>query len=144
MAQASANPIRDVSDTALWVAIYRAMEGETPCCRLEFVAADLREGAARRELFSRAATAGPVLVVTEGLLIYLTAEQVGDLARELHDVAQATWWISDLASPMLQQFLAKKWQPKLREGNAPMQFFPSEGTAFFAPFGWREREYRST
>ncbi|HEY2805882.1 MAG TPA: SAM-dependent methyltransferase [Gemmatimonadales bacterium] len=120
------------------------MAGETPRCRLEYVAADLRDGAARRSLFAGAAAEGPVLVITEGLLIYLTAEQVASLAAELHDIAKAKWWISDLASPMLLKFLAKRWQPKLQEGNAPMQFAPAEGTAFFAPHGWKENQFRST
>ncbi|MGN6512592.1 MAG: hypothetical protein ACTHKZ_03340, partial [Lysobacteraceae bacterium] len=34
--------------------------------------------------------------------------------------------------------------PKLRAGNAPFRFGPAEGTAFFAPAGWREAEFRST
>jgi len=87
---------------------------------------------------------GPVLVITEGLLVYLEAEQVADLARDLHDVAHAKWWLTDLASPMLLKMLARRWQPKLEEGNAPFRFGPAEGTAFFAPFGWREAEFRST
>jgi hypothetical protein len=28
--------------------------------------------------------------------------------------------------------------------NAPFRFAPAEGTAFFEPHGWREREYLST
>ena len=32
----------------------------------------------------------------------------------------------------------------LRESNAPFLFGPAENTAFFAPFGWREAEFRST
>jgi methyltransferase (TIGR00027 family) len=120
------------------------MAGETPRCQLEFVAADLRDASVRREVFAQAAARGPVLVITEGLLVYLQAEQVADLARDLHDVAHARWWLSDLASPMLLKFLEKQWQPKLKAGNAPFQFGPAEGTAFFAPFGWREAEFRST
>ena len=127
------------------VAYFREqMSGVTPRCELEFVAADLREASARQDLFTRAAARGPVLVISEGLLVYLTAGQVADLARELHDVAKARWWLSDLASPMLLKFLARKWSPKLKEGNAPFQFGPAEGTAFFQPFGWREAEFRST
>ena len=120
------------------------MQGETPRCSLEFIAADLREGDKRREIFAHAAEHGPVLVITEGLLIYLEAEQVADMARDLHDVAQAKWWLSDLASPMLLELFAKRWQPKLSAGNAPFRFAPAEGTAFFAPFGWRETEFRSS
>lgn len=120
------------------------MTGETPVCALEYVAADMTDSAARRSVFTRAAEQGPVLVVTEGLLIYLTREQVGGLAEELHDASGAQWWISDLASPMLEKFMKRGWSRKLTEGNAPMQFFPPEGTAFFEPHGWTEGAFRST
>lgn len=120
------------------------MAGETPKCRLDFVAADLREADARRALFADAAREGPVLVVTEGLLVYLPPDDVAALARDLHDIARARWWLSDLASPMLLKFLAKKWSPTLASGNAPFLFGPADGTGFFAPFGWREIEWRSS
>lgn len=119
------------------------MAGETPRCRLEFVAADLREADARRALFADAAKEGPVLVITEGLLVYLKPEDVAALARDLHDVARARWWLSDLASPMLLKRLEKRWSPKLRDGNAPFLFGPAESTGFFEPFGWKESEFRS-
>jgi methyltransferase (TIGR00027 family) len=118
------------------------MTGETPRCQLEFIAADLREADARRDVFMRAAAHGPVLVITEGLLIYLEQENVAELARDLHDVAKATWWLSDLASPMLLKYLERQWQPLLKQGNAPFRFAPAENTAFFAPFGWHEVEFR--
>ncbi|MFL6592963.1 MAG: class I SAM-dependent methyltransferase, partial [Luteimonas sp.] len=120
------------------------MAGETPRCELEFIPADLRESGVRREVFAAAASHGPVLVITEGLLIYLERDQVADLARDLHDTAKARWWLTDLASPMLLKFLERQWQPKLRQGNAPFRFGPAEGTAFFEPHGWREAEFRST
>ena len=120
------------------------MAGETPHCELEFIAADMRDADAKRDVFTRAATHGPVLVITEGLLVYLESDQVAGLARDLHDIAHAKWWLTDLASPMLLKFLEKQWAPKLKEGNAPFRFGPAEGTAFFAPFGWREAEFRST
>jgi methyltransferase (TIGR00027 family) len=120
------------------------MTGETPRCALEFIAADLREADARREVFAKAARHGPVLVISEGLLVYLESDQVADLARDLTSIAGVRWWLSDLASPMLLKFLAKRWQPKLSAGNAPFRFGPAEGTAFFAPFGWRELEFRSS
>jgi methyltransferase (TIGR00027 family) len=119
------------------------MAGETPRCELEFIAADLREADARRDVFARAAEHGPVLVITEGLLVYLEPENVAELARDLHDVANARWWLSDLASPMLLKYLERQWQPLLKQGNAPFRFGPAESTGFFAPYGWRELEYRS-
>ncbi|WP_133479844.1 class I SAM-dependent methyltransferase [Cognatilysobacter segetis] len=120
------------------------MAGETPRCHLEFHAADLRDAATRRELFADAARAGPVLVITEGLLIYLDAEDVAGLARDLHDVAHARWWLTDLASPLLLERFTRHLDSNLAAGNAPFRFAPADGTAFFAPMGWREREFRST
>ncbi len=123
---------------------YRShMDAEAPACQLEFVAADLRDAVARRDVFARAAAQGPVLAITEGLLIYLESDDVAALARDLHDVARAQWWLSDLASPMLLKYLERQWQPMLQQGNAPFRFGPAENTAFFAPFGWREAEFRA-
>jgi methyltransferase (TIGR00027 family) len=119
------------------------MSGETPKCQLEFVAVDLRNETARREVFAQAARHGPVLVITEGLLIYLEPDNVAELARDLHEIARAKWWLSDLASPMLLKFLERRWQPLLKGGNAPFRFGPAESTAFFAPHGWRELEFHS-
>ncbi len=118
------------------------MARETPRCRLEFIAADLREADARRDVFARTGGHGPVLVITEGLLIYLESEDVADLARDLHGIADARWWLSDLATPMLLKFLAGRWKPSL--AAAPFRFAPADGTAFFQPFGWQEVEFRSS
>ena len=127
------------------VAYYREqMSGETPRCKLDFIEADLRVAERRREVFAHARAQGPLLVISEGLLIYLEAEQVAELARDLHETARARWWLADLASPMLLKLLERRWSPKLRDGNAPFLFGPAEGTAFFAPLGWREAEFRST
>lgn len=120
------------------------MQGQAPHCALEFIAADLRDAAQRRGVFTSAAAHGPVLVVTEGLLVYLEPGDVAKLARDLREVAQARWWLTDLGSPMLLKLLEKRWLPQLADGNAPFRFAPAEGTAFFAPMGWKESGFRST
>ena len=53
-------------------------------------------------------------------------------------------WLIDLASPALLEMLARRFGGPRGLENAPFRFAPAEGTAFFEPFGWREREYRST
>ena len=120
------------------------LTGETPRCALEYVAADLREPEQRDAIFRKAAEKGPVLVITEGLLVYLPAENVADLAKALHQSAQARWWISDLATPLLLKRLAKSWSSKLKQGNAPFLFAPADAAAFFKPLGWRETVFRSS
>ncbi len=119
------------------------MTGETPRCRVEFVAADLREADVRRRVLASVADDGPTLVITEGLLIYLQADDVAAFARDLHDTAKARWWLSDLASPALLRRLEKNWSHKLCAGNAQFVFGPCKGTGFFAPFGWREQAFHS-
>jgi methyltransferase (TIGR00027 family) len=120
------------------------MAGEKTRCRLEYAALDLREERPRRELFEQIAELGPVLAITEGLLIYLPETAVVPLARELREVARARWWLTDLASPQLLKMLSKGWSPGGLRDNAPFVFGPAEGSAWFEPHGWRELEWRSS
>src|SRR4051794_23062607 len=61
------------------------MKNETPVCRYEAVRLDLADVAKRQALFSQISSeSSRVLVVSEGLVIYLSAEEVAGLARDLH------------------------------------------------------------
>ena len=121
------------------------LRGERARCRVEFVRIDLTDVAARRALFQRVGGGGAsrrTLVIAEGLLVYLKPEDVSSLARDLAAQPAFRWWLIDLGSPALLEFLKRTWGNQLRSGNAPMLFAPEEGTAFFAPAGWAEAEYR--
>jgi len=121
------------------------MANEKPVCEYEAIRLDLREGPKRRALFTQlGAHARRILVVTEGLLIYLTPEQVGELARDLHEMPSFQWWLIDLANPMLLKIMERSWGKSVQAGNAPFLFAPANGTEFFRPFGWEELEFRST
>jgi methyltransferase (TIGR00027 family) len=120
------------------------LAGERPACALERVGVDLTDVARRGALLAEIGGAGrQVLVVTEGLLIYLTREQVAALAGDLAAQRSFRWWLLDIASPRLLKMMEKNWGPHLAAGNAPFQFAPPEGTRFFEPAGWREAEFRS-
>lgn len=122
-----------------------ALEGERPRCALEWVPADLANPADRRAVLARMAAAdGPALAIAEGLLIYLTPEQVRALARDLHSCPVLSWWLIDLASPRLLKMMQRTWGGRAAAGGAPFQFAPAEGTAFFEPAGWHEVEFRSS
>lgn len=119
------------------------LNGETPVCNYEAVRVDLTDGAKRRALISQiSANSSRVLVVTEGLLIYLTAEQVGEVAHDLHAASNFAWWIIDIANPRLLKVMQRSWGKSVKEGNAPFQFAPAESTKFFEPFGWKESSFR--
>lgn len=58
-----------------------AMRDERPACKYEAVAVDLTDASARAAALARlSADCSTALVMTEGLLVYLTPEQVGSLA----------------------------------------------------------------
>lgn len=119
------------------------MKNERPVCRYEAVATDLTDDRARSALFARlGASAQRALVISEGLLIYLTPDDVSKLARDLHSQASFRWWVIDIAHPQLLKMMTKMWGGAVSGGNAPFLFAPEEGTGFFLPLGWRELEFR--
>jgi methyltransferase (TIGR00027 family) len=121
----------------------REMAGETPACRLERIQLDLGDREARRRLFEQVGAMGKrVFVASEGLLLYLTPEQVGPLATDLHAQPTFRWWATDLLSPALRRRLHRSWGSHLEGANAPYQFAPEEGADFFRPFGWKIGEFR--
>ena len=121
------------------------LANEKPRCQVEFVAVDLADREARRALFARVGGAGKrVLVTTEGLLVYLTREQAGELAADLHEQASFRFWLIDIVGSFVLQLIQKTWGAKLDAAAAPLRFGPEEGPAFYEPFGWRTAEARDT
>lgn len=120
------------------------MKDESPRCRYEAVRADVTNPAQRSAALARTAEAGAVLVVSEGLLIYLSKEDVAELALALHVQPSLRWWLTDLASPMLLKWMSRTWGKDVESVGVPFRFAPEEGAAFFEPHGWREAEWHST
>ncbi len=110
---------------------------EKPSCALERIRLDLSDGTARRTLFADLnRRANKILVLTEGLLIYLSAEEVAALAKDLVASSHFQRWIMDLASPGLLRLMQRTTGKRLSEVGAPFKFAPAEGPAFFSPHGW--------
>lgn len=114
----------------------RLLERAQPRCQLRRIKVDLADAPARAAaLQSAIGTARHVLVITEGLLLYLDDEQVRSLGAALADVPAIRWWVLDLLSPELLRMLSKSMGRHLE--NAPMKFAPANGVAFFDGQGWR-------
>jgi len=121
-----------------------ALAGEQPRCKLERIACDLVDIPARRELFDQLNARNlPTLVVTEGLIIYLTNEQAGSLATDLAARPNFNRWVFEVASPRLLLMLRKRMAHQLDGAGAVLRFAPPEGPAFFEPFGWKAVDVRS-
>jgi len=99
---------------------------------------DLSNVAERRALFDRiGARARKALVLSEGLLIYLDAEQVSALARDLATPPAFERWIVDIASPGLLQMMQRRGMGAMvTQAGAPYKFAPPEGPSFFERYGW--------
>jgi methyltransferase (TIGR00027 family) len=119
------------------------LAGERPVCRLERVSLDLADRDARRAFFAQVGEMGRrVLIASEGLLLYLTPQQVGPLAADLRAPESFRWWVTDLLSPALRKRLHRSWGRHLEGASAPYQFAPEEGAGFFRPFRWDVAEFR--
>lgn len=81
--------------------------------------------------------------MSEGLLIYLPAEQVAALARDLAATRSFRRWVLDLASPGLLRMVQRSYLPLLQGTGANLQFGPREGPPFFEPHGWKAVEVHS-
>ena len=120
------------------------LSGEAPHCKLERIRMDLADEAARKALFSEVnRRANKILVLTEGLVIYLTAEQAAALARDLAVGSHFANWVLDIHSPGLLRMMQRTTGKELSKVGAPFKFGPEEGPAYFTPHGWEPEEVKS-
>jgi len=145
----------ELSPTVRWIEVdlpellaYKeeVLAGERPRCVLERIPMDLADVARRRALFSQIGGAGKrVLVISEGLLIYLSGDDVGVLATDLARQPSFRYWICDIVSPGLLEMLRREGGgDELARAGAPFKFAPPEGPEIFRRYGWQPLEVRST
>lgn len=120
----------------------RLLANEKPRCQVRRERIDLADEGARTA-FLREATTGAekVLVITEGLLMYLDEDVVRRLAADLHTHPSIRWWMLDLHSVALRAMMQK--QNRGAFANAPIKFGPEGGVAWFEARGWRARDIAS-
>jgi methyltransferase (TIGR00027 family) len=118
----------------------RRLAEEKPRCRLERVRLDLSDLPARRILmqdvggrFKR------VLVLTEGVVLYLAVEAAGGLADDLASQRTFVQWIVDYTSSTTVRYSQR---PGAAMRNAPFLFDPKDFFGFFREHGWACREAR--
>jgi methyltransferase (TIGR00027 family) len=120
------------------------LRGETRYCTVEQAPLDLTDRAGRRDLFERLGRESrKVLVLTEGLLVYLPESEIAELARDLAAPRAFQLWALDLASPGLLQMLQKNLGPRLQGGESALRFGPEQGPLFFEACGWSPCEVSS-
>jgi methyltransferase (TIGR00027 family) len=113
-----------------------------PRVNLSRVAVDLSNASERKAfLRSVAPTAKKILVLTEGVIPYLTEAQVADLSRDLLAEERISFWITEYFNPKVYPYL-KSTVMKAKLQKAPFQFYPEQWLPFFQNLGWKEKETR--
>jgi methyltransferase (TIGR00027 family) len=120
----------------------RLLADETPACTLLREPVDLADSAARTRFLERAvAGARAALVITEGLVVYLTDETVRALARDLAAAVGIRWWALDMLSPGIRTMISNGMGGR-HPARALVKFAPENGVAFFEALGWQARDVR--
>lgn len=109
----------------------------TPNCLLESVSLDLAQRDLRKSLFADLAKKySNIAVLTEGVLPYLTQEQVSELSEDLQAHPNFMYWIGEYISPKSYRYLKDPKRMKVVK-NAPFQFYPEDWMGFFETRGWK-------
>lgn len=120
------------------------MKDEVPRCKHERVAIDLADRNARLEFFKQVSTKGKkILVVTEGLVVYLPAEEAGAFAFDLSHTPGFKRWVIDMLSPPILPMIREEMGTLLEDAKSPLVFAPEEGEDFFRLFGWTPIDIKS-
>ena len=115
----------------------KCLEKYKPNCILESIGLDLSDRSSRQSLFAEVARIHPkVAVLTEGVLPYLTEEQVSEFSQDLIRNPNIEYWICEYFSPKVYRYLKDPKRMKVLK-NAPFRFYPENWMSFFESRGWR-------
>jgi methyltransferase (TIGR00027 family) len=111
-----------------------ALEGQTPICHLERIGLNLLDCARRKKLFA-AYGSRRTLMIAEGVVPYLSNDDVASLADDLHANSQS--WILDFDNAGIRS-TPRGWARPLEA--APMLFQPIDWFGFFENCGWHAQQ----
>jgi O-methyltransferase involved in polyketide biosynthesis len=115
---------------------------ESPQLRLERVRIDLANIVEREKFLAEIdARAKKLLILTEGVIPYLSVEDAGALADDLRSMTNVSYWIVDYLSPEAIRFRERGGISK-KTKNAPFKFKPTDWFGFFREHGWQAKEMR--
>lgn len=120
------------------------MVNEKPKCNHERIAMDLSNRKERINLFRQLGDRGEkILVVTEGLMVYLDESDAGNFAYDLSREKKFKHWVNDIYSPGILPLIQQEIGSLLKDSDSQFKFAPVEGEDFFLHFNWCPLESRS-
>ena len=143
----------DLSSSLKWIEVdlpgiilekEKILANEKPNCELKRIQLDLSDQKVRLKLFKKLnEEIDKALIVSEGLMIYLTAKEASTLSSDLSSKKNFRRWLFDMQSPGLLVMARERMGSALKGSNAEFQFAPEEGEEFFLKYGWRILESKS-
>ncbi|HEY8474216.1 MAG TPA: class I SAM-dependent methyltransferase [Natronosporangium sp.] len=125
-------------DPAVLAVKQRALADARPSCPVQRAGADLRDPARLRELLAALPPVPRVVVVTEGLLPYLSPAAIAELAGELGRALPGARWLTDLVSSVSAEGMAQL----ARAAGVPVELSGLDTLAPFEQHGWVAVDYR--
>lgn len=117
------------------------LAGVEPRCRLVRVAADIADAEQRRRMWDSLG-GEPAVMITEGLLLYLSATTVNALATEAKENAAVKWWTFDVVSQELRRRAHGNSWDQLEAVREAEHLDGDETVDAVRARGWRENDFR--
>lgn len=83
------------------------------------------------------------IILTEGLLVYLTENEVISLTKILYNCPSVKYWVLDILSKDILKKLQNLWNDKLSLIDATMKFAPKNPKDFFNRYCWKNIKFYS-
>jgi methyltransferase (TIGR00027 family) len=113
---------------------------DIPACQLKRIAADLSDDDERRKLLSELGSEiKRALVITEGVIGYLTNEQAAKLSKDIYSIPSFAFWVQDYSQGKMRQHRRSKDLVKMVK-HTPLQFKCKDPIGFFHEHGWGLKE----
>ena len=113
---------------------------EIPKCQLQRRAIDLSNEDLRKDFFNQISMiSDKILILTEGIIPYLTNEQTDSLVSSLYCYQNFKYWITEFYSNEILEYLRTPKRTKQME-HSPFLFYPDNWIEFFKKIGWIEKE----
>lgn len=108
---------------------------EKPLCKLERISCDLTNPVKSKKLFFELGkNSQKVILLTEGVIPYLSNKNAEILSKALFAVPSFQYWIQDYRNGGLKRWVPKKMRKAIK--NAPFQFDIINWVGFFEQQGW--------
>jgi methyltransferase (TIGR00027 family) len=115
------------------------LAGQNPQCHLRRIALDLSDRDLRKRVFQELGkTAKNVLLMTEGVILYLTNTQAAELAEDLHAETSFKFWIQDYRHGGYARSVPTRMKKRLKA--TPFLFAVENWFDYFAGLGWQMDE----